>query len=55
MPIAIVRVILYVKNIPTVAQFYQRHFGEGPGSEFDSDLESRDDLAARPGHAVPIA
>jgi predicted enzyme related to lactoylglutathione lyase len=27
MATAIVRVILYVKDIPKVAQFYQRHFG----------------------------
>jgi predicted enzyme related to lactoylglutathione lyase len=30
MAIPIVRVILYVKNIPKVADFYQRHFGLCP-------------------------
>jgi predicted enzyme related to lactoylglutathione lyase len=30
MAIPIVRIILYVKNIPKVAEFYQRHFGMTP-------------------------
>jgi catechol 2,3-dioxygenase-like lactoylglutathione lyase family enzyme len=30
MAIPIVRVILYVKDIPKVAEFYQRHFGMRP-------------------------
>ena len=30
MAIPIVRVILYVKDIPKVAKFYQRHFGMSP-------------------------
>src|ERR1017187_1366322 len=30
MAIPIVRVILYVKDIPKVAEFYQRHFGMSP-------------------------
>jgi predicted enzyme related to lactoylglutathione lyase len=30
MPPPIVRLILYVKDIPKVAQFYQRHFGMKP-------------------------
>jgi len=30
MAIPIVRAILYVKNIPKVAGFYQRHFGMSP-------------------------
>ncbi len=30
MAIPIVRAILYVKNIPKVADFYQRHFGMTP-------------------------
>jgi predicted enzyme related to lactoylglutathione lyase len=30
MAIPLARVILYVKNIPKVADFYQRHFGMSP-------------------------
>jgi predicted enzyme related to lactoylglutathione lyase len=30
MAIPIVRIILYVKDIPKVAEFYQRHFGMSP-------------------------
>jgi len=41
---AIVRVILYVKDIPTVAQFYQRHFGMTPvPSDADGWLELTSD------------
>lgn len=30
MPVPLVRVILYVKDIPKTAEFYQRHFGMTP-------------------------
>jgi predicted enzyme related to lactoylglutathione lyase len=42
----IVRVILYVKDIPKVAGFYQRHFGMKPLPSRDEGwLELRSDLS----------
>lgn len=46
MAIPIMRAILYVKNIPKVASFYQRHFGMKP---LPSQTEGWLEMASNPG------
>lgn len=49
MAIAIVRAILYVKDIPKVADFYQRHFGMHPVA---SDEKGWLEMTSNPGNCA---